>query len=74
MKRGASPQFSRKKIPANVMLTLCTGLVWVLFSIIFEKNADLKLVTRETADLASVISGIITLFSKPLIPLLIDDR
>ena len=31
-------------------LTLCLGLVWVLFSIIFEKNADLKLVTGETAD------------------------
>ena len=31
------------------MLTLCIGLVWVLFSIIFENNADLKLVTRETA-------------------------
>ena len=42
--------FKKKKIPANVMLTLCIGLVWVLFSIIFEKNADSKLVTRETAD------------------------
>ena len=41
--------FQEKRIPANVMLTLCIGLVWVLFSIIFENNADLKLVTRETA-------------------------
>ena len=38
--------FKKKRSP----LTLCIGLVWVLFPIILKKNADLKLVTGETVN------------------------